>query len=89
MGKKKDQEGDIEMLDDTTQNDDPVNRLFGIELESVVKNQESEADPDKTMKEHVLKLSCHIDNNNNPINSLQEGLEISLVGDIEKYSEAL
>lgn len=53
MGKKKDQEGDIEMLDDTTQNDDPVNRLFGIELESVVKNQESEADPDKTMKEHA------------------------------------
>jgi ubiquitin carboxyl-terminal hydrolase 14 len=39
--------------------------------------------------ENVLKLPCHIDNNNNPINSLQEGLEISLKTNLEKYSETL
>jgi ubiquitin carboxyl-terminal hydrolase 14 len=37
----------------------------------------------------VLKLSCHIDNNNNPINNLSEGLDISMVGEIEKFSETL
>jgi ubiquitin carboxyl-terminal hydrolase 14 len=37
----------------------------------------------------VLKLSCHIDNNNNPINSLADGIELSMVGDIEKNSEVL
>ena len=36
-----------------------------------------------------MKLPCHIDNNNNPINSLQEGLDISLCGEMEKFSEAL
>lgn len=41
------------------------------------------------MNEHVLKLSCHIDNNNNPINTLEEGLQISLSGEIEKNSEVL
>jgi ubiquitin carboxyl-terminal hydrolase 14 len=34
-------------------------------------------------------LSCHIDNNNNPINHLAEGLKISLEGDIEKRSPLL
>ena len=36
-----------------------------------------------------MKLPCHIDNNNNPINSLQEGLDISPCGEMEKFSEAL
>jgi hypothetical protein len=30
--------------------------------------------------EKVLRLGCHIDNNNNPINMLTEGLRISLEG---------
>lgn len=68
---------------------DPVERLFGIDLESKIENIESEAEPPTYQKEHVLKLSCHIDNNNNPINSLSEGLDISLVGELEKYSELL
>lgn len=89
MAKKKDSEGDQEMIDDTNRNLDPVERLFGIDLESTIQNVECEAEPSSLQKEHVLKLSCHIDNNNNPVNSLQEGLEISLVGEIEKYSEIL
>jgi ubiquitin carboxyl-terminal hydrolase 14 len=77
------------MIDDTNQDLDPVERLFGIDLESKLENVESEAEPVTYKKEHVLKLSCHIDNNNNPINDLSEGLEISLVGEMEKYSELL
>ena len=37
----------------------------------------------------MLKLSCHIDNNNNPINMLNEGLKISLEGQVEKRCQAL
>jgi len=77
------------MLDDTTENDDIIERLFGIELETTVKNTECEAEPDTVQKEHVLKLSCHIDNNNNPINNLADGLDLSLSGDIEKNSMVL
>jgi ubiquitin carboxyl-terminal hydrolase 14 len=58
-------------------------------LESSIKNTESEADPDTTVQESVLKLPCHIDNNNNPIDQLQDGLKISLEGEMEKFSEAL
>jgi len=77
------------MNDDTTNNTDPVERLFGIDLESTTQNTETEAEPQETTKEHVMKLSCHIDNNNNPINSMGEGLDISLVGELEKYSQVL
>jgi len=34
----------------------------------------------KVSAESVQKLSCHIDNNNKPIDSLQDGLKISLGG---------
>lgn len=40
-------------------------------------------------KEQVLRLSCHIDNNNKPVDHLAEGLKVSLEGDIEKYSLTL
>ena len=63
-----------------------VDKLFGIELETKVKNKELEAEAEQISKEHVLKLSCHIDNNNNPISHLIEGLKVSLEGDIEKNS---
>lgn len=36
-----------------------------------------------------MKLECHIDNNNKPIDTLDEGLDISLSGDVEKFSEVL
>ena len=39
--------------------------------------------------EKVMKLPCHIDNNNNPISNIDEGLEISLKGQLEKFSEML
>lgn len=88
-GKKAEPDGDAEMVDDETEALDPVTRLFEIELESTVSNTESEADPEKTSMEKVLKLSCHIDNNNNPINNIQDGLDISLSSDVEKFSELL
>jgi len=77
------------MMDDDMAALDPVTRLFEVELESTQANTESEAEPEQVIKEKVLKLSCHIDNNNNPINNLQDGLQISLSGELEKFSEVL
>lgn len=68
---------------------DMIEKLFGIELVNTVKNKETDAEPPQETKEQVLRLSCHIDNNNNPINHMMEGLKISLSGDIEKYSDIL
>jgi ubiquitin carboxyl-terminal hydrolase 14 len=41
------------------------------------------------VKENVLKLSCHIDNEGNPINNLSDGLDISFNGEMEKWSDVL
>jgi hypothetical protein len=49
---------------------DPIKSLFGLELESTMVNSETEAELPKIVHEDVLKLPCHIDNNNNPINSI-------------------
>ncbi len=59
---------------------DLVEKLFGIELENTVKNTEDPEEPPQVQKENVLRLSCHIDNNNKPIDHLAEGLKISLNG---------
>lgn len=68
---------------------DLVEKLFGIELVNTVKNKETDEEPVQETKENVLRLACHIDNNNNPINHMAEGLKISLEGDIEKRSDVL
>ena len=54
-----------------------------------MKNKENPYEPVQVTRENVLKLSCHIDNNNNPVNHLSEGLKVSLDGEIEKYSDTL
>lgn len=81
MGKQKDADadGDTEMIDETNKDLDQVERLFGIELETTMKCAESEEAP-TVVKEKVLKLECHIDNNNKPIDTLDDGLDISLAG---------
>ena len=66
-----------------------MSELFGIELESTLSNTEAEGEPERRSTEEVLKLSCHIDNNNNPINNLADGLDISLSGELEKFSYTL
>lgn len=88
MGKQKDNDGDTEMIDDTNESLDQVERLFGIELETTMKCTESEEEKSVT-KEKVLKLECHIDNNNKPIDTLDDGLDISMSGQVEKISELL
>ena len=77
------------MMDDEQAARDPVTRLFEVEIENTTTNTESEAEPEKTTSEKVLKLSCHIDNNNNPINNIQDGINISFTAEIEKFSEVL
>jgi len=66
-----------------------IGNLFEVELVSESKCVEAPEEPATQNTEKVLRLSCHIDNNNNPINSLTEGLKISLEGDIEKRSPSL
>ena len=90
LSKKKDSSGDVEMTDESgSGSNDQIKSLFGLQLESTMVNAESEAEPQQVVHEDVLKLPCHIDNNNNPINSIQEGLDISLAGELEKFSEVL
>lgn len=79
----------LKLQDDETGAKDLIEKLFGIELVNTMKNKETEEEPVQVSKENVLRLSCHIDNNNNPINHMAEGLKISLEGDIEKYSDKL
>ena len=66
-----------------------VGNLFEIDLLSESKCLEVPDEPTEYSMEKVLKLSCHIDNNNNPINMLSEGLRISLEGQVEKRSPSL
>jgi hypothetical protein len=69
--KRRDTNGDVEMTDESSGgNRDQIQSLFGIELESTMVNAETEAEPHQVVHENVLKLPCHIDNNNNPINSI-------------------
>lgn len=63
--------------------------MFEIELETELVCAEVPDEPTTVQNEKVLRLSCHIDNNGNPINMLFEGLKISLEGDIEKRSPTL
>lgn len=66
-----------------------IEKLFGIEMVNTLKNKESEEEPVQENKEQVMRLSCHIDNNANPVNHMAEGLKLSLEGDIEKHSPLL
>lgn len=69
--------------------EDIIGNLFELELTSDIKCLEAPDEPATQQAEKVLRLSCHIDNNNNPINSLSEGLRISLEGQVEKNSPSL
>jgi hypothetical protein len=60
-----------------------------MEMEVTLKNQENPAEEVKVSKEKITKLTCHIDNNNNPISHLSEGVNISLSGEVEKFSDTL
>ena len=49
-------------------------------METTQRNTESEAEPPTVKSDNVMKLRCYIDNNNKPIDNLDEGLEIGLSG---------
>lgn len=68
---------------------DLIGNLFEVELLQESKCVEVPDEPAQFSVEKVLKLSCHIDNNNNPINMLAEGLKISLEGQVEKRCPSL
>ena len=69
--------------------EDLVGKLFEVELQTESKCTEAPEEPATNITEKVLRLSCHIDNNNNPISQLSDGLKVSLEGQIEKNSPSL
>ena len=81
MAKSSDTDGDTEMIDDTNANQDAVERLFGVQLQCTVKNMVNEGEEAKVSHEKHLKISCYIDNNNKPIDSIQDGIALSLEGE--------
>jgi len=60
--------------------------LFGIEMESVYTNAESDAEPKETKREGVRKLSCHI---SEKTAHLYNAIEVSLEETVEKHSAVL
>lgn len=70
-------------------NKDLIGNLFEIELESELQCVEVPDEKSASQSEKVLRLSCHIDNSNKPIDLISEGLKVSLEGQIEKFSPTL
>jgi len=65
-----------------------IDHLFDIEMESKLTNPAVEDEPEEVKSETVKKLNCHIDNGGKPVDSLHEGIALSLKGEVEKFSEA-
>jgi len=68
--------------------EDVVGNMFELEMKTTYTCKE---DPTEITEqtERVFKLTCQIENGATPVSSLQEGLKISLEGDIEKNSANL
>lgn len=62
---------------------------FSQKLREKIRLKNTEVDTEKEVEgvESQKKLSCHIDNENNPISYLQDGIKLSLTGALTKRSE--
>lgn len=67
---------------------DLIGDLFEFEMKAKLTNTELPEEVTES-SERVLKLRCEIDNNNNPVSSMDEGIKISLAGQLEKNSQTL
>jgi hypothetical protein len=76
------------MVDDGEEQN-PVDKLFSIEMASTTKNLENDNEPPTIGRETVMKLSVQIDNDNKPIDNIDEGLGLTMKGQLEKFSEML
>lgn len=63
--------------------------LFEIELEGTTKCLEAPEEPPTVSIEKTLRLACNIDNESNPISMMQDGIQVTLAGQIEKFSQSL
>ncbi|CAD8102562.1 unnamed protein product [Paramecium primaurelia] len=64
-----------------------VKELFEIELKSTIENQDLPDEPKKVSIEKGKKLMCIIDNQSRPVNTLIEGITVSLEEQLQKISE--
>ena len=68
--------------------EDLIGDLFGLELATTYTNNEDPTEVTENV-ENTMKLSCVIENGAKPADSLQQGLKLSLEGEIEKNSANL
>jgi ubiquitin carboxyl-terminal hydrolase 14 len=68
---------------------DLIDYLFRVELETTFKCIENPEEEPQSKSEFIRKLSCIIDNQNNPVNHLAEGIQAGLEEVIEKNSPSL
>ena len=66
-----------------------IKNLFEVEFTCKLTNQEAPEEEASSTTEVAQKLACHIDNENNPINYMQEGIKTSLTGSMTKFSPML
>ena len=64
-----------------------ISHLFDIDFQVTLTNTQAEDEEKQISYEKHKELRCHIDNQNKPINHLDEGLKISLEGEVEKFSD--
>lgn len=66
-----------------------VDHLFNIDLRTEFKCLETEEEPPSVSFESAIRLQCLVDNVDQPISHLHEGITQGLVGSVEKFSEML
>lgn len=66
-----------------------VQNLFDMKLEVQFQNQEDLEEKSEVRTEFNNKIPCIIDNQQNPVNSLSDGIKVGLEEEVEKYSETL
>lgn len=64
-----------------------ISHLFDIEFKVTFENTQSEDEEKQVSYETSRKLQCHIDGGGKPINHLMDGLQMTLEGEVEKFSE--
>lgn len=64
-----------------------ISHLFDIDFKVTMKNTQAEDEEPTTSFEKAKELRCHIDNQSKPVSHLLDGLQVSLEGEVEKFSE--
>ena len=64
-----------------------IQHLFDIDFTVTLSNMQAEDEEKKVSHEKAKMLTCTIDNQNKPISHLMEGLQLSMEGEVELFSD--